>query len=109
MPIVNVLIAGPAPELRTEPAAVFADAADVGVDLVTVNVVAGATQSGNAYRAVVEVIVPDLWTPEERRGFLDATATMLEHCWGIAAAEAIAWIRTVASGAVADRGKVAEW
>jgi hypothetical protein len=109
MPIVTVLIPGPAPELRTEPAAVFAEAADVGVDLVTVNVVSGSAQSGNAYRAVVEVVVPDLWTAEERRGFLDAVGEMLEHCWGIERADAIAWVRTIPSGSVVDRGKLGEW
>lgn len=110
MPILTVLLAESAPDLMpSSPAAAFAAAAAIEQELVTVSVLPGVRQSGNAYRAVVHIVLPDSWDTDGRGRLLAAAQAMLRECFGIAPADSIITLLRIGSGDVADRGTIERW
>ena len=119
MPILHITLDNPDTDTSTasntdalpqrDPAEVFGVSARVPAEYVTVHVHQSVHQSGNEYRAMVQLVLPDLLLPEARERMLQAAVDMLQPCFGIAPEEALGWLTVVPSGQVLDRGLLQKW
>ena len=109
MPILHISLASDILESDRKPSEVFAHLAAVPPEFVTVTITRPDIQCGNGYRAMVQLILPDLLLPQARPRMLEAAVQMLDPCYDVVAADAIAHLTLVASGSVLDRGQVQEW
>lgn len=109
MPIVNIIVPSAESTLIADPAEIFAGFANISPKLVTVNVHSGTVQYGNAYRAIVNIVVPECWEEAAKEQLLRAASTMLEQSLQVSPQESIVYLTLVRSGQVADRGTVQRW
>jgi hypothetical protein len=87
----------------------WSEESGVGSEQMTINLVAGALQSGAPYRVMAFLHLPSLWTSEQVRRLQVGLAGALARSFAVAPAEVQVITSIVESGHVVEGGETQDW
>jgi hypothetical protein len=111
MPIANCFVREdlPRPPDGERLIALWSAESGVGVERMTINVIADTRQSGAAYPVMAFLYLPSLWSAEEVRRLQEGLSSALSRGFAVAAAEVQVVTSIVESGHVVEDGHTQAW
>ena len=111
MPIANCFVKDELP-LQSEIealTALWSDESEVGVEHMTINVIAGTRQSGAPYRVMAFLYLPSLWSSQQVRRLQEGLARALSRGFAVTPAEVHVITSIVEPGHVVEGGETQAW
>lgn len=87
----------------------WSQTANLSKELCTINVIPNTIQAGNAYKLMVKLYLPSLWSEEEVRHIQQSLSQSIHKNLGLEPEDLFVMTSIIQSGHVIDRGKLEVW